>query len=318
MKFGVCDFMRTEKRALISIIVIILFVIYGLYEYLPETGAEAKYLSEMATMIKNKEYSKLNELQDIEMSEDHKAEKENLLFYAQALQAKDSNDIPNFKYFLFRIPKDYEGRLSEEIEQSREEADKLFDEYKANEAKERKAKEKEEKQKANEVIIADVQNILNDIPSQKDNVQRVTWWRSWGSNGYPAKDAAYWYVGEKNGRYWVRAFLVDFDDSINWVFWDRVTFSTDEENWTYFIKNCFAGQNGGGKSTNIVRGGKYETLDVSLDEVEYGYLLLTKGHNPIIRFESNKSYHDYYLTADDINSLNTGLYLNAKINQIKY
>ena len=127
MKFGVCDFMRTEKRALISIIVIILFVIYGLYEYLPETGAEAKYLSEMATMIKNKEYSKLNELQDIEMSEDHKAEKENLLFYAQALQAKDSNDIPNFKYFLFRIPKDYEGRLSEEIEQSREEADKLFD-----------------------------------------------------------------------------------------------------------------------------------------------------------------------------------------------
>lgn len=140
MKFGVCDFMRTEKRALISIIVIILFVIYGLYEYLPESGAEAKYLSEMATMIKNKEYSKLNELQDIEMSEDHKAEKENLLFYAQALQAKDSNDIPNFKYFLFRIPKDYEGRLSEEIEQSREEADKLFDEYKANEAKERKAK----------------------------------------------------------------------------------------------------------------------------------------------------------------------------------
>ena len=216
------------------------------------------------------------------------------------MQAKDKGDISNFQYLLSRIPEDYEGRLSEEIIKSREDAIQLRKIQVQKEYKERKEKLLAETKEANDKIIQNIQSVLNNFSFQYDEVQKFKWYHSWEGDSYPPRDAAHWYIIERNGQYKLRAFLVDFDDSVKWVFWDRVVFSTESENWTYFIRNCFAGQSGGGKSTEIVQGGKYETLDVPFSQVEYGYKLLAKGNNPIIRFQSEEAYHDYYLTSESV------------------
>lgn len=309
--------MHKDLKILAIVIIIILGIGYTLYVYLPETGIEAEHLNKISKIITNKEYDELDNLKKIELSEEHKFEEEILFLYGKALRAKDKGDISNFQYFLFRIPKDYEGRLSEEIIKSREEAVQLGKIQREKEDKERKEKILAETKEANDKIIQNIQSVLNNFSFQYDEVQKFKWYHSWEGDSYPPRDAAHWYIIERNGQYKLRAFLVDFDDSVKWVFWDRVVFSTESENWTYFIRNCFAGQSGGGKSTEIVQGGKYETLDVPFSQVEYGYKLLAKGNNPIIRFQSEEAYHDYYLTSDDVNTLNTALYLSEQLRKIK-
>ena len=163
----------------------------------------------------------------------------------------------------------------------------------------------EQKKQASAEII----RILNSMPQQTDEVEKLTWYKPWGSGGYPAQDAVYWYAGKKNDSVWMRAKIVNFTSSTGWVFWDKITFSTADKNIEYKIKDCFAGQSGGGKSTQIVYGGKYETLDVPFSDLDEGYRLLVNGKNPIIRLTGREHYYDYRLTENDINHLKTGIYL---------
>jgi alanine-alpha-ketoisovalerate/valine-pyruvate aminotransferase len=163
----------------------------------------------------------------------------------------------------------------------------------------------EDKKKAS----AEVLKIIGEMPYKTDEVEKMTWYTPWGKGSYGAQDAIYWYVGRKQDNVWMRALIVNFTKSMDWVFWDKVIFSTAEKNWEYKLKNVFAGQSGGGKHTQIVMGGKYETMDVPYEEVKTGYELLIKGTNPIIRLSGNEHHYDYKLTQEDINHLKTGVYL---------
>lgn len=145
--------MQKERKVLIVIIFIILSFGYILYSYIPETGSEAEHLNEISNIIKSKEYSKLDNLPMIELNQEHQKEKEYLIFYAKALQAEDRGDVSEFNYYLYRIPKDYEGRLSEDVNISREEAKKLLVEWKKKEADELKKKQIAENKEANAKII---------------------------------------------------------------------------------------------------------------------------------------------------------------------
>lgn len=308
-----------KKGILIAAVVCIVSVFaYAITVYMPKINAESDYIDKIVTMIKNKEYSNVINIPEAELSPERLAEKQSLIFYAQALNAKEKNNIADFQYYLHCIPESYKGKLSSEIKNSREEAQRLIKEEMEKVQREREEKVRQEKALANKQIVAEVERILNNIPSKTDDVEKITWYYPWGTNGHPARDAVYWYVGEKDGKFWLRAFLVHFDEGIEWVFWDKVIFSTSNANWTYNIRNCFAGQTGGGKDTKIVRGGKYERLDVNFSELEQGYRLLATGNNPIIRFQGEDRHHDYYLTSDDINLLNTGIYLNEQLKKLNY
>ncbi len=159
----------------------------------------------------------------------------------------------------------------------------------------------------------EILRILGAMPQNKDEVEKKIWYQPWGNKAYPAKNAIYWYAGNKDDHVWMRAFIVNFSTDMGWVFWDKIIFSTTEKNWEYKIKNVFAGQSGGGKSTDIVRGGKYETLDIPIAEVIQGYKLLINGNNPIIRLEGKERYYDYKLTKTDIEHLKTGIYLYEQL-----
>lgn len=155
---------------------------------------------------------------------------------------------------------------------------------------------------------AEVMRILSSMVQKTDEVEKLTWYMPYSGN-IPAQDAVYWYAGKKGDQVWMRAAIINFTSDINWVFWDKVIFSTTEKNWEYKIDDCFAGQSGGGKHTEVVFGGKYETLDVSFDELEQGYRLLITGTNPIIRLKGRDSHYDYRLTETDLNHLKTGIYV---------
>lgn len=78
--------------------------------------------------------------------------------------------------------------------------------------------------------------------------------------------------------------IVNFTSGIEWIFWDKVIFSTNEKNWEYDI-GSLGGLSGGGKHTEIVTGGKYETLSVPIKKIAPGLEVLIKGTNPIIRLQ---------------------------------
>lgn len=181
-----------------------------------------------------------------------------------------------------------------------------------------KQKSDAERHKANkEKAKAEVVKILNSMSSHTDQVEKVTWYTPWSGENYPAESAIYWYAAKKDNRVWMRAKVVHYSSSINWVFWDKAIFSTPEKNWTYQMKNVFAGQSGGGKSTQIVMGGKYETLDVNFEELQPGYQLLanSKGAN-VIRLEGKEYKFDYKPNSTDLSHIKTGLYLYEQLNLI--
>jgi len=172
----------------------------------------------------------------------------------------------------------------------------------------------EQKEEQKKVANTEVIKVLGTFYKKIDEVQKSEWYTPYSGN-VPAKTAAYWYVGLNSGDYInQRVKLVHFSSGINWVFWDDVIFSTSEKNWKYEI-GSFAGQSGGGKSTEIVMGGKYEYLDVPFDKVSKGIEILVAGTNPIIRLEGKQYHYDIKLTEQDIQSLKTALEFekNAKI-----
>ena len=181
-----------------------------------------------------------------------------------------------------------------------------------------KQKAAAEEHKANkEKAKAEVLKILNSMSSHTDQVEKVTWYTPWSGENYPAESAIYWYAAKKDNRVWLRAKIVHYSSGINWVFWDKAIFSTPEKNWTYQIKNVFAGQSGGGKSTQIVMGGKYETLDANFEELKPGYQLLANSKGPnVIRLEGKEYKFDYKPDNTDLSHIKTGLYLYEQLSLI--
>lgn len=106
--------------------------------------------------------------------------------------------------------------------------------------------------------------------------------------------------------------MVHFTGSgnINWVFWDKIIFSTNEQNWEYSI-GSFVGQSGGGKSIEIVWGGKYEFLDLPFSKLNKGFSMLTSGKNSIIRLQGKENQFDYRPTEKDLNNFKNALKFEA-------
>lgn len=167
-----------------------------------------------------------------------------------------------------------------------------------------------EKQVANRAVI----DALGHFYRKIDEVEKTEWFTPYEGNT-PAETKIYWYVGlnQKNDIN-QRFKVVHFSDNIGWVFWDKLIFSTNEKNWTYDI-NTFAGQSGGGKSTQIVFGGKYEFFDTSLKNVIEGVRLLVNGGNPILRLKGEEHFYDIKLSQEDIKNLKNAIifYENSQI-----
>lgn len=169
-----------------------------------------------------------------------------------------------------------------------------------------------------EQAYSEIKRVLENVPKYEDEVEKTIWYKPWGTDSIPVRDGVYWYAIEKNGKINLYTMLVNYTEDINWVFWDTIIFSTENKNWKYNIKNCFAGQTGGGKGTKIVMSGKYEYFSSNFNDLEKGFLLLVKSSKPIIRFKGEGSHYDYYLTQDDINLFNTGIYLNEQLKKVNY
>ena len=154
---------------------------------------------------------------------------------------------------------------------------------------------------------AEILNILPTMRKTHDDVDKMDIYSSLASESYPPQDGLYWKLIVNKGYVSEYFTIVNFTSGIEWVFWDDVVFSTNEGNWTYHI-GSFAGQSGNGKRTQIVMGGKYEFLNVSIDKIAPGLEKLIKGTNPIIRLRGKEFVYDIKLTDNDMNIINTAMY----------
>ena len=197
-------------------------------------------------------------------------------------------------------------RAEERAEKEKEAADKQSAEQRtAAEDKRQKGQEIVDKKAASQEIL----QILGALPMRKDEVEKTNWYQPWGDREYPAEDNVYWYAGNKNDQVWMRTLIVNFSSDIDWVFWDKLIFSTDQGRWEYNI-GSFAGQSGNGKHTQVVMGGKYETLDVPYYNLFRGYQLLVDGTNPIIRLQGKEYHVDIRISPAQMETIKQGVRLS--------
>lgn len=171
----------------------------------------------------------------------------------------------------------------------------------------------EQKEQAKSDALA----ILQATPQSIDEVEKVTWYKSWGPDQYPPMSNVYW-AAKVDGDQKVSQFLkfVHFDSGLDWVFWDKLIFSTDQGKWELQL-NTFAGQSGDGKNTQIVMGGKYETLDIPYDKAYDGIKLLLDGTNPIIRYQGKKYKFDYHVPQETLQELQRSMKLYEDLKVVK-
>lgn len=171
----------------------------------------------------------------------------------------------------------------------------------------------EEKEQAK----ATVMDILNHTPQRTDEVEKATWFQSWGTEPYGPQDNIYWRAKVDQNKT-VQQYLkfVTFSDfSFQSVFWRKLTFSTNEGNWDYYTES---GVHGDGKNTLVVHGGKYEILDVKYDNVEKGIKILVEGTNPIIRYSGMSYYQDYRVPPEVIQELKRAVTLHENLKKLNY
>lgn len=161
-----------------------------------------------------------------------------------------------------------------------------------------------QKKEANGEIV----KVLSDMRKNYDEVEKNTSYSNLSTDKYPPQDGLYWKVIIKDGRMDEFFSIVNFTNShqIGWIFWNEVIFSTNEKTWKYDIGS---GHSGGGKHTEVVWGGKYETLSVPIEKIAPGLKVLINGTNPIIRLQGKEHKYDMKLTDNDLNIINTAMYV---------
>lgn len=168
---------------------------------------------------------------------------------------------------------------------------------------------KEDKAAKADAANTDAMRILGGVPQFYDQVEKTTAYLTWGAKEYPADTNLYWYAIVKDKDVNERLKMVHFSTGFEWVFWDKLIFSTDQGKWEYTI-GSFAGQSGNGKSTQIVTGGKYETLDIPYDKLKPGIELLINGTNPIIRLQGKEYKYDFQVPSATIEQMKLANQLN--------
>ena len=92
--------------------------------------------------------------------------------------------------------------------------------------------------------------------------------------------------------------------SYDWIFFNRVTFSNENESWTYFIDDLH------NITRDVFYGGViHEVYDVNLNKVRPGLEIITRGKNPRIDFKGEHYRDGRYLNEYDIRNAKTYLLL---------
>lgn len=182
----------------------------------------------------------------------------------------------------------------------------------ARKAHEEKDKEAELTKKAD--AEKEIYTILNNTNFEYDQVDREYKFYSSSQRAIQPSNAVSWVVFVDSSGHLVGPFikLVTFaplDISTNWIFWDKLTFSSSAGKYDYTMRGVIAGQSGGGKNIRLDDSGAYEYALLTIPEIDEGMRILTQGSNPIIRYRGSQYYKDYTLSSEEIEQLKTALTL---------
>ena len=170
----------------------------------------------------------------------------------------------------------------------------------ARKAQEEKNKEAELTKKTD--AEKEIYTILNNTNFEYDQVDRE----------YKFYSSSQRAIQPNNAVSWVAFVFVTFaplDISTNWIFWDKLTFSSSAGKYDYTMRGVIAGQSGGGKNIRLDDSGTYEYALLTIPEIDEGLRILTQGDNPIIRYRGSQYYKDYALSSEEVEQLKTALTL---------
>ena len=182
----------------------------------------------------------------------------------------------------------------------------------ARKAHEEKDKEAELTKKAD--AEKEIYTILNNTNFEYDQVDREYKFYSSSQRAIQPSNAVSWVAFVDSSGHLVGPFikLVTFaplDISTNWIFWDKLTFSSSAGKYDYTMRGVIVGQSGGGKNIRLDDSGAYEYALLTIPEIDEGMRILTQGSNPIIRYRGSQYYKDYTLSSEEIEQLKTALTL---------
>lgn len=182
----------------------------------------------------------------------------------------------------------------------------------ARKVQEEKDKEAELTKKAD--AEKEIYTILNNTNFEYDQVDREYKFYSSSQRAIQPNNSVSWVAFVDSSGHLVGPFikLVTFaplDISTNWIFWDKLTFSSSEGKYDCTMRGVIAGQSGGGKNIRLDDSGAYEYALLTIPETDEGMRILTQGSNPIIRYRGSQYYKDYTLSSEEIEQLKTALTL---------
>ena len=182
----------------------------------------------------------------------------------------------------------------------------------ARKAQEAKDKEAELTKKAN--AEKEIYTILNNTNFEYDQVDREYKFYSSNQRSIQPSNSVSWVAFVDSSGHLVGPFIkfvtfAPLDMSTNWIFWDKLTFSSSAGKFDYTMRGVIAGKSGGGKNIRLDDSGTYEYALLTIPEIDEGLRILTQGSNPIIRYRGSQYYKDYTLSAEEVEQLKTALTL---------
>ena len=182
----------------------------------------------------------------------------------------------------------------------------------ARKAQEEKDKEAELTKKAD--AEKKIYTILNNTNFEYDQVDREYKFYSSSQRAMQPNNSVSWVAfvdssGHLTGPFVKFVTFAPLDISTNWIFWDKLTFSSSAGKFDYTMHGVIAGQSGGGKNIRLDDSGTYEYALLTIPEIDEGLRVLTQGDNPIIRYRGSQYYKDYALSSEEVEQLKTALTL---------
>mgnify|MGYP000869161995 FL=1 len=182
----------------------------------------------------------------------------------------------------------------------------------ARKAQEEKDKEAESLRKAN--AKQEIYTILTNTNFEYDQVDKEYKFYSSNQRAIQPSNSVSWVAFVDSSGHLVGPFIkfvtfAPLDISTNWIFWDKLTFSSSAGKFDYTMRGVIAGQSGGGKNIRLDDSGTYEYALLTIPEIDEGLRILTQCNNPIIRYRGSQYYKDYALSSEDVEQLKTALTL---------
>lgn len=160
----------------------------------------------------------------------------------------------------------------------------------------------------------EIYTILSNTNFEYDQVDREYKFYSSSQRAIQPNNSVSWVAFVDSSGHLVGPFVkfvtfAPLDISTNWIFWDKLTFSSSAGKYDYTMRGVIAGQSGGGKNIRLDDSGAYEYALLTIPEIDEGLRILTQGSNPIIRYRGSQYYKDYALSSEEVEQLKTALTL---------